>query len=94
MSKYNYFLVVTVDGYSFPDDPQVNFGFVSQGLTLLNRGHKTILYSFDGTYVHGDLNPNDASKGLTFDSRFEDKLWFCGYDGYGTVRVEAWQGSG
>lgn len=93
MSKYNFFAVISVDGYSFPTDSQVYFGFISQGISLLNRGSKIIQYSFDGETVHGDLNPDDASKGLTFDGRFEDRIWFKGDDGYGSVRVESWSGS-
>ena len=91
MSKYNYFSVITVDGYSFPTNSQVNFDFVAQGISFLNRGTHTIQYSFDGTTLHGDLNPSDASKGLVFDSRYENRVWFRGLDGYGDVRVESWR---
>lgn len=90
MSKWNYFNVINVDEYGFIDPPQVNFGFPSQGFSFLNRGSKTIQYSFDGNTLHGDLNPSDASAGFTFDGRTESKVWFRGLDGYGTVRVEAW----
>lgn len=91
MSKYNYYKVVSVDGYAFNYDPHVNFGFISQGFSLLNRGTKIIQYSFDGVRVHGDLDPSDASEGLSFDNRFEDKIWFRGLDGYsGPIRVESW----
>lgn len=92
MSKFNYFNEISVDGYDFPTTPQVNFGFISQGIALLNRGSHTIQYSFgdgNGT-VHGDLNPGDSSKGIIFDERFESKIFFRAVDGYGTVRVEAW----
>ncbi len=90
MSKWNYFEVISADGYSFPSDPQVNFNFISQGFTFLNRSSSIIEYSFDGSSLHGDLNPDDASIGLEFDERWESKVWFRGSDGYGTVRVEAW----
>lgn len=93
MSKYNYFSVISVDGYDFPTSPQVNFDFISQGFLFLNRGDHTIEYSFDGTNLHGDLNPSDASSGLVFDDRFENKVWFRALDGYADVRVEAWKGS-
>lgn len=89
-SKWNYFNLLSVDGYSFPDTPQIDFNFISQGFSFLNRGSKILQYSFDGSTIHGDLNPNDASAGLTFDSRSECKVWFKGSDGYGIVRVEAW----
>jgi hypothetical protein len=94
MSKWNYFSVINVDGYDFPETPQANFKFLSQGFSFLNRGNKIIQYSFDGDTVHGDLNPHDLSSGVTFDARVEDKVWFKGLDGYGTVRVESWGGWG
>ena len=90
MSKFNYFSVVSVDGYAFPTNPQVDFTFNSQGFSLLNRGTKIIQYSFNGSTLHGDLNPGDASAGLVYDARVESKIWFRGDDGYATVRVEAW----
>lgn len=94
MSKWNYFEVITVGSSSFPATPQVNFEFLSQGFALLNRGSNTIEYSFDGTNVHGDLNPSDASAGMTFDHRVESKIWFRYSGGTSTVRVEAWGGWG
>jgi hypothetical protein len=94
MSRYNFFEVVTVDGYDFPTDPQVTFGFHSTGITFLNRGSYTIEYSFDGETLHGDLNTGDASNGLTFDNRTESNVWFRAIDGYGDVRVESWGHSG
>jgi len=94
MSRFNYFENISVDGYSFPTVPQAQFNFIAQGISFLNRGSKILQYSFDGTNVHGDLDPSDASAGLTFDSRNEHRVWFKGDDGYGTVRVEAWGGWG
>lgn len=93
MSKFNYFAVISVDGYDFPVDSQADFTFISQGFSFLNRGDYTIEYSFDGETLHGDLDPDDASKGLTFDNRFENRVWFRAVDGYGDVRVEAWRGN-
>lgn len=94
MSNYNYFNIITVDGYEFPKEPQVRFHFLSDAISLLNRGDFTIEYSFNGTHLHGDLDPDDESKGLTFDKRTESAMWFRAVDGYGTVRVEAWGSSG
>lgn len=90
MSKWNFFEAVTVDVAVFPDTPQVNFEFLSQGFSFLNRGANVIEYSFDGSTVHGDLDPGDASAGLTFDSRVESKVWFRYVGGSSVVRVEAW----
>ena len=92
MSEWNYFEVITVDSASFPDTPQVNFDFLSQGFALLNRGANVVEYSFDGSTVHGDLNPSDTSKDMIFDYRTESKIWFRYSGGSSTVRVEAWRG--
>ena len=94
MSKWNFFDVVTVDGYSFPETPQVNFKFLSQGFSFLNRGAGVIQYSFDGSTLHGDLNPSDASIGITCDARIESKVWFRVVGASSDVRVEAWAGWG
>lgn len=90
MSKFNYFRVLSIDGYDFPTLPQVDFGFNSRSFVLLNRSDYKIEYSFDGTTLHGDLDPTDASAGMSFDDRVECKIFFRSVDGYGTVRVEAW----
>lgn len=96
MSKWNYFIVTDVDGYAFPTTPQVNFGFNAQAFSFLNRGTGIMHYSFNGIDVHGDLNPADVSKGLTFDSRVECKVWFkmAEDETASAVRVEAWGGYG
>lgn len=94
MSRYNYFEVVTVDGYAFPAEPQAIFGFNSQGFAFLNRGSATVEYSFDGATTHGDLNPADASKDRVFDTRTECKVWFRTTGAPSPVRVEAWGGWG
>lgn len=91
MSQYNYFATFLVDGYAFPATPQVYFGFNSQGFLFLNKSSYILEYSFDGNRLHGDLDPSDASIGLTFDNRTECKVWFRAVDGYGEVRVEAWK---
>lgn len=90
MSKWNFFEVVTVDDSDFPATPQVSFGFLSQGIIFLNRGANIVEYSFDGSTVHGDLDPSDESVILTFNNRVEDKVWFRYSGGTSTVRVEAW----
>lgn len=94
MSKFNYFKKVLVSNNSFPDEPQVDFGFNSQGFSLLNKGSAIIEYSFNGNDLHGELDPNDASAGITFDTRIESKIWFRlgnGESGNHIVRIEAWK---
>jgi hypothetical protein len=94
MSRYNFYEEITMDGYSFPTTPQVTFGFLSSGITLLNRGSYIIHYSFNGTDIHGDLDPSDASIGAVFDNRVESSIWFKAVAGFSPVRVEAWGFSG
>lgn len=91
MSRYNYFRNQTVDGYAFPSTPQITFGFLSRGFSVVNLSTtSTLQYSFDGYRLHGDLVPGSAYASLVFDNRLEDKMWWRGLDGYGVVRVEAW----
>ena len=94
MSRYNYFEVLAVAVAAFPEDPQVTFNFVPDGFTFLNRGAAKIEYSFDGTTLHGDLDPADSSKSVAFNSRVEDRIWFRAPAGASTVRVEGWGGWG
>ena len=90
MSKYNFFSKFDVDGYDFPEEPQVSIDFHSIGISFLNKGDFIIEYSFDGSTLHGDLDPSDVSAGLVFDNRVESKIFFRSVDGYSTVRVEVW----
>jgi hypothetical protein len=90
MSRYNYFEVLAVAPATFPADPQIIFGFLSDGFTFLNRGATVVEYSFDGVTLHGDLNPADSSKSVIFNGRTEDRVWFRAPAGAGTVRVEIW----
>lgn len=90
MSRWNYFDVITVSETSFPTDPQVSFGFISNGFNLLNRGSVVVEYSFNGTDVDGDLNNSDSSVFLSFINRNECKIWFRVASGSADVRVEAW----
>lgn len=93
-SKFNYFRIISVDSVSFSTVPQVSFGFIPQGFSFINRGVDVIEYSFDGSTVHGDLDPSDESIGLTFNNRLESKVWFRSPGAPQNVRVEAWGGWG
>jgi len=92
MSKFNYFKNILVDGYDFPTVPQVKMDFNSQGIALLNLGTKIAEYSFNGTDLHGTLDPSNPSRGIIFDARVESKIFFrATQDGYGMrIRVECW----
>jgi len=89
MSQWNYFRSFSVDDTSFPTNPQVDFGFHSYGFSLINRGSTVIEYSFDGTTVHGDLNPSDSSTSMQFNNRITSKMWFRAASS-SIVRVEGW----
>jgi len=79
---------------NFPVNPQFNWGFLSQGISLLNlTGADTVDYSFDGVTVHGRLGPlGSPDNGMVFDIRYERKVWFrVPVDS--TIRVEVWDHS-
>lgn len=93
MSKWNYFQELSVNVSDFPDTPQINFHFLSEGFSFLNKADRVVEYSFDGSTLHGNSDPTDNSVFLSFDDRVECKVWFrMGDDGYGSglVRIEAW----
>lgn len=88
----NFFTHVTVTSSSF-SDTFVQWDFVSQGIALLNLGVATniIEYSFNGTTVHGDLDPSTASAGIIFDNRGECCVYLRLKSGTtADVRIEAW----
>lgn len=89
MSGYRFFRSFTVGDTSFPTDPQVRFRFNSSGFSLINRGSTVIEYSFNGTDVHGDLNPSDDSASMQFEGRIESVIWFRAASS-SVIRVEAW----
>jgi hypothetical protein len=80
------------DGYS----PDMCITFTTAGLMLLNLGSgstNVVEYSFNGTTVHGELNPANASAGMTFDDRVQSLIWFriqSGSTGPVVVSVQAW----
>ena len=82
----------SVDGYQ----PDIIIPFQSQSVMFLNLGSggtNVVEFSFNGTTVHGELNPTNASVGLTFDNRVVSKIWFrvqSGSTGTITVSVQAW----
>ncbi len=95
MSKYNYFEVISISDTFFSLSQSVAFGFIPVGFSLLNRGDRIVEYSFDGTTLHGDLNPGDASAYMVFKNRSESRVWLRVPSGVtANIRIEAWGGWG
>lgn len=91
-TKFNLFQTIDVTGTNFSTLESIGFNFIPKGLSLINRGFRIIEYSFDGTNVHGDLNPADSSFSITFKNRSESRIWFRVPTGIATsVRVEVWE---
>lgn len=89
---FNFFDRVTVCTDDFADC-RVSWNFISAGIALLNEGTSgnIVQYSFNGTDIHGDLNPDLASAGIIFDSRHQDKIYFRLASGTSAnIRVESW----
>lgn len=79
----------SIDGYQ----PDVVITFTTQGVQFLNLGSGVVEYSFNGITVHGELNSQNASAGLTFDNRVVSKIWFrvqSGSNGPIIISVQAW----
>jgi hypothetical protein len=86
------------DGSLYVPGPQPDMiiTFNTQCVMMLNLGAgatNVVEYSFNGQVVHGELNPTNASVGMTFDNRIVSKIWFriqSGSTGPVTVSVQAW----
>jgi len=82
----------SIDGYQ----PDILIPFSTKGVLILNEGTlatQVVEYSLDGTNVHGELDPVQLSKGLSFDNRIMCLVWFrlkSGSSGPVTIRIEAW----
>jgi hypothetical protein len=93
----NAFSNISVSSTSFPADAQFECppGATESryGLALLWKSGAVIVYSFDGTNDHGDLEGGQANQGLTFDDRPipSRKIWFrVATATTSVVRAEAW----
>jgi hypothetical protein len=94
---YNFFQKISVSTVgTFNYDSDVIITFTTQGFQFLNLGSggtNVVEFSFNGNTVHGELNPSNATAGLTFDNRVASKIWFrvqAGSTGPVTVSVNAW----
>lgn len=82
----------SVDGYQ----PDIIITFSTQTVTFLNEGTtstQVVEYSFNGTTVHGEMDPSLPSRSLNFDTRTISFIWFrvkAGSSGTMNIRVEAW----
>lgn len=78
------------------EQPDTIITFPTQSIMFLNEetgAGKIVEYSFNGNHVHGELNPELPSRGLTFDNRVASTIWFrvkSGSSGPITIRVDAW----
>ena len=94
--QHDYYSLTTVSSTSWT---QLDFGFVSTGILLLNQGAVTVEYSFDfenvdaDRVVSGELDPNQVSKGISFDNRGRASIWLRlkTAGGSAIIRVEAWE---
>jgi hypothetical protein len=70
--------------------------FQNTSLLLLNEetgSNKVVEYSFNGIDLHGELDPDLPTKGITFDNRTVYAIWFrvkSGSSGPLTIRIDAW----
>lgn len=71
----------------------IDYGIVA-GLMLYNKHATAIVeYSFDGTNLHGELDPADGTRGKSFDWRHARKVWLrikTGSTGPAVVSIESW----
>jgi len=78
------------DGYQ----PDFIIDFPCQSVIMINESTSGVLeFSLNGFYVAGELDPSNLSKGMVFDNRSMNKIWFRvkqGSTGPISVRVEAW----
>ncbi len=91
--KKNYYTRLDVSTTSF--DVFCSWNFNSAGLILINESSTTgdvIEYSFDGTTVHGSLDPDLPSNALAFNNRHECEIFFRRQSAGSNVvvRIEAW----
>lgn len=99
---FNYYKKVSVDNITFGGQsvdgyqPSAFISFSTQAVMFLNEGttsSQVVEYSFNGTTVHGELDPTLPSRAVAFDNRVISKIWFrvkSGSSGPITVRVDAW----
>lgn len=101
---WNYFQKITVTTTTFGGDsvdgyqPTIIIPFMTQSVMFLNltasgTSGSVVEFSFNGTQVHGELDPKNASIGLSFDNRVVSKVWFrvqAGSTGPISVSVQAW----
>ena len=91
---FNFFTRVTVSTQHCADC-KIKWPFESGGMLLLNESASGIVveYSFDGVTLHGDLDPDLPSMGISCDGRAEDTIYFrLKYaSSPATIRFEVWE---
>ena len=99
-NSYRYFDLLAVDETNYLDDSGdgyyvADFGFLSDGLILSNQSSTSgeiIQFSFDGTTTHGELDPDQPTAALAYNTRREYRVYFKLKTAGSavTVHVEAW----
>jgi hypothetical protein len=89
--NHNYFNRLTISSATFGTQPDVILGLTGDpSLSLINEGTGTIQYSFNGSYVAGDLVPGTPSAQMVFNHRGYSQIWFRLSSGSASnIRVEA-----
>lgn len=97
---FNYFRKIDIIASDFGSEsvsgeqPDAFITFPTTTVMLLNESATGIVeYSFNGTIVHGELDPLLPTRGMTFDNRTISLIWFRikpGSSGPVTVRIDAW----
>lgn len=94
----DFFALVAVSSSTFTGggnpDAAILLSLPMGGLMLYNKHASAIVeYSFDGSTLHGELDPADGTRGKAFDWRQVNKIWFrikSGSTGPANVSIEAW----
>lgn len=93
---FNFYQKLSVTATVFNTDADTVMKIPVRSFMLLNEGttsSQVVEYSFNGNTVHGELDPSLPSRGLTFDNRVANFIWFrmkAGSTGPVNVRVDAW----
>lgn len=99
---FNFYQKVEVSSSTFGgasvsgEQPDVIIKFGTRSIMLLNEetsSSQVVEYSFNGSTVHGELDPSLPSRGLVFDNRQISMIWLrvkSGSTGPITIRIDAW----
>ena len=81
---------ITQTSFNTAADAIFAFKGGTRDIILTVEGSTTVLYSFNGSTVHGELIPSSDRSQLIFHRRPVTKIWFKVATGTGAVTIEAW----